>query len=473
MESETNHEELNTELRETANEPETAVKEQDTRPEAAPGAEEKAEKRSGNTARYVLAAAAFCLLAAIIVSVIIISGKKSGSTQEAASAQSAAETVEETAAETAEATVPEDGDPDDVTCKGSYTGEDEELAAAMDTVVATAGSNELTNGELQVYYWTQVYTFLNNYGSYLSYFGLDYTQPLDTQVCPMSEEGLTWQQYFLDIALENWQSLGAMAAEAEKNGTQMEESMAAELETLQDNMQETAEQNGMETVDELIRAELGAGGTFENYEKYLSDYFSGYSYYNEVMDAFEAGEEEIENYFAENEESYAEDGLTRDTVYVNVRHILITPEDVEDSSDEDAVAAAKAAAEEKAQAVLDEWLKGSRTEERFAELANTYSDDPGSNTNGGLYEDVYSGEMVQAFNDWCFDPERAVGDYGIVETDYGYHVMYFSGSRTIWQEEVLEDLRSEAAQELIDSVLEKYPLAVDYASILLGEAKFE
>ena len=33
-------------------------------------------------------------------------------------------------------------------------------------------------------------------------------------------------------------------------------------------------------------------------------------------------------------------------------------------------------------------------EDSFAELANQYSDDAGSNTNGGLYEDVYKNQMV-------------------------------------------------------------------------------
>jgi len=66
--------------------------------------------------------------------------------------------------------------------------------------------------------------------------------------------------------------------------------------------------------------------------------------------------------------------------------------------------------------------------------------------------------MVTAFNDWCFDEARQVGDTGIVETEYGYHVMYFSGMSdttyhyylienammneeyTAWQEGVTSDI---------------------------------
>ena len=60
-------------------------------------------------------------------------------------------------------------------------------------------------------------------------------------------------------------------------------------------------------------------------------------------------------------------------------------------------------------------------------LANTYSDDSGSNTNGGLYEAVKKGQMVTNFNDWIFDASRKPGDTGIVESDYGYHIIYFVG----------------------------------------------
>ena len=39
--------------------------------------------------------------------------------------------------------------------------------------------------------------------------------------------------------------------------------------------------------------------------------------------------------------------------------------------------------------------------------------------------------MVPAFNDWCFDEARQPGDYGIVETEYGYHLMYFVGHSAV------------------------------------------
>ncbi len=112
------------------------------------------------------------------------------------------------------------------------------------------------------------------------------------------------------------------------------------------------------------------------------------------------------------------------TNLVSVRHILFqydTDDDGEYITDDDSKAALYAEAEE----ALNSFLEGEQTEESFAELAEELSDDTGSNTNGGLYTDIYPGQMVDAFDEWCFDSSRQSGDTGIVETSYGYHVMYF------------------------------------------------
>lgn len=117
---------------------------------------------------------------------------------------------------------------------------------------------------------------------------------------------------------------------------------------------------------------------------------------------------------------------TNDYDTVDVRHILVKVETSgEDgtSTDED-WDACKEAIEE----IENLWIDSEQTEDAFAALAEEHSDDTGSSTNGGLYEDVYKGQMVSEFEDWCFDESRQIGDTGIVKTDYGYHLMYFSGT---------------------------------------------
>lgn len=130
---------------------------------------------------------------------------------------------------------------------------------------------------------------------------------------------------------------------------------------------------------------------------------------------------------------------------VNVRHILVSFQGGTTENGQTTYSdAEKAAAKSSAEAILADWLAGEHTEESFAALADEKTDDSGSKGNGGLYEDVYPGQMVTAFNDWCFDDSRQVGDTGIVESDYGYHVMYFVGQADeTYRDYMIErDLRS-------------------------------
>ena len=116
---------------------------------------------------------------------------------------------------------------------------------------------------------------------------------------------------------------------------------------------------------------------------------------------------------------------------VNVRHILAAFEG--GTTDETGITVysdeEKAAALAKAEEVLALYNNGEKTEAAFIDLVASNSDDTGSVENGGLIEDIAanSGQYVQPFTDWAVDSARKVGDTGIVETEYGYHVMYFVG----------------------------------------------
>ena len=60
----------------------------------------------------------------------------------------------------------------------------------------------------------------------------------------------------------------------------------------------------------------------------------------------------------------------------------------------------------------------------FAALATANSDDPGSKGNGGEYDNITPGQMVPTFNDFVFN--NAIGSIGVVETDFGFHVIKVS-----------------------------------------------
>lgn len=156
-----------------------------------------------------------------------------------------------------------------------------------------------------------------------------------------------------------------------------------------------------------------------------------------------------------------------ETDLINVRHILVgfSGDQNEDGTYTDE---AKEAARTSAEEILAEWKSGDATEDSFAELANTKSTDTGSNTNGGLYENVYPGQMVAAFNDWCFDADRKAGDTGIVETSYGYHVMYFVGAtgETYRDYQIVNDLRTADMNTWLEGLLEGYTVTMGDTSYM-------
>ena len=120
---------------------------------------------------------------------------------------------------------------------------------------------------------------------------------------------------------------------------------------------------------------------------------------------------------------------TGDYNMANFRHILINAPDNDGDStySEEELAEAEARAEE----IYAEWQAGAADEDSFAQMANLYSEDGGSNTNGGLYENVFKGQMVENVNDWLFEDGRKAGDTGIVTNEGSYtgaHVLYFVGS---------------------------------------------
>ncbi len=147
----------------------------------------------------------------------------------------------------------------------------------------------------------------------------------------------------------------------------------------------------------------------------------------------------------------------------NVRHILVQFEGgtTNSSTGETTYSdAEKNAAKDAAQKLLDQWKAGDKTEDSFAELAEKETDDSGSKSTGGLYEDVYPGQMVAPFEEWLYDADRKVGDTGLVESDYGYHVMFYVGeSETNYRDYMITNtMRNEDLEEWHDKLVEAMKL---------------
>ncbi len=170
-------------------------------------------------------------------------------------------------------------------------------------------------------------------------------------------------------------------------------------------------------------------------------------------------------YFIESEDGTALDAYILlekpallDYDSVNVRHILLSAETYGTIED------AKAKGEE----LLAQWKAGEATAASFGALATEFSEDGAVD---GLYENVLKGDMVTAFNDWIYEDGRAAGDTGIIETEYGIHVMYMDGfGMPAWKIEAESALASAEFAAARTEMAKKFPITVDHVAAAMLNA---
>ena len=202
---------------------------------------------------------------------------------------------------------------------------------------------------------------------------------------------------------------------------------------------------------EALAEEYGATYTSNDEMAYSSTYVYGDWFFDEARTAGDTAvleDTSYSRYFV----AVFHDRQQDDALDYNVRHILVTEDNLELGEDEETTDEMILA---KAQEILDSW---DGTEEGFAALAEEYSQDAGSKDNGGLYENVTKGYMDSNFEDWCYESGRKAGDTGIVESSYGQHIMYFVGYGTTpyWysacESALISNAYSEWQTEMTESV---------------------
>jgi len=359
----------------------------------------------------------------------------------------------------------------DVYNKDNYTVSDAELAKAADKVVATVGGVELTNRQLQIAYWMGVYNFLDQNSSYLAYYGLNLSESLDSQY--VNEGGPSYQQYFLQNALDTWHSYQALVLRAQAKGHKMSEEMRVQLEGMPASMETQAKTYGFADATDMIRTDMGPITDLDSYMAYMNVYFTAMDYFQNLYDSVIPTDAEIEAYYnAHAEELKASYGVDKESgKLVDVRHILVMPQGgTKDETGKTVYSEEEwEACRQAAQAILDEWNAGAATEDSFAALAMAKSEDPGSQSSGGLYTNVYLGQMVPPFEEWCFDETREYGDTGLVLTDYGYHVMFYVAGEEGWYRIAKEEAITQACTQEMESAVNEYPMEVQYRNIRLGD----
>lgn len=372
----------------------------------------------------------------------------------AESASNEEETVTQPVTETTAPapTAPPDGDPTNVTAKGSYTGTVDAAA-----VVASVGEEVLTGDMLQLYYGLTVCDWRENGGTPAP----DWTVGLDVQECPMDGDAITWQQFFLQRALDTWhlhtalrlQSAGAVMA----LDPDFEPNMYNHDVYFDDSMPVVARIYGkdpsykinalnqafIEALPDLLTRLGGADA--------LAGALGGSAVTGATLETLAVRMNEAYAYFIwARRQAFPEDEQIPSGDTVTFRHVLLIPED----GDWDAC-------EARAKELLEAYRTQQKVDEpRFAVVANTHSMDEGTRLCGGLYEYISKGQMAAPLDEWLFDEARIPGETAVLRSDLGVHILYFRGK------EAAPD-RSELGRALIRGALEQYPITVSYEKIAL------
>ena len=215
---------------------------------------------------------------------------------------------------------------------------------------------------------------------------------------------------------------------AQKNNLELGEETLSNIERTFTETEQTAAQYGM-TLDEYLQAWYGPDATVDGMRSVMQRYELVTLSMQHYVDVYP---------FAEGE-----------TLLPVVYHVLfptISLETGEKLSDEDC-ATAKKRAEDLKKSVTG--LEDLQTKADAAVAA-------GEAGEARQYR-VNLGQMVKPFEDWCFASHN-VGDIDIVETDYGYHVMYFVG-----KEEADEDQKKQIAYKQFQAEMDEAVASAEYA----------
>lgn len=221
-------------------------------------------------------------------------------------------------------------------------------------------------------------------------------------------------------------------------------------------------------------------------EKLLSDFVTEGELYNKTKAEADATKAYYEWAYSKDRaandmyilENKASNGDLSYTVYIiekpvyiddyaskDVMHILFS---VDTSLTGSALEKAFAKAKEEADKILEEYNKGDKTSEAFGALAKEHTDDSNGDE-GGLYENVTKGQMVEEFENWIYDETRKTGDVELVKTKYGWHMMYFVGDgMTAWKVTAENGLKSDDYSEHLDELEEKFELEYDYEAMFVS-----
>lgn len=283
--------------------------------------------------------------------------------------------------------------------------------ATHETYVVINGE-EVNKVEFDYVYNTTKNNYITQYGSYLSYFGLDTSKDLSTQ---MYSDTLTWQDYFEQNAVESLKQNKALMAEAKAAGFTYD--TTDEYNTFKETIKTSAAAAGVSD-KEYVRSIYGSYATMGRIEEYVKNDMVMNAYYQKLQEDNAPSDDEIQSYYEENKATYDSVDYRLTTIEAD---LPTEPTELADPVEE---TAADTTSTTDGTAATDT-TQDTAYQPSDAEIAKAMDDakvlaDDAEQTvakDGEAHENEKKSSVNYMISDWLFDDARKAGDTTVITND--------------------------------------------------------
>ena len=264
--------------------------------------------------------------------------------------------------------------------------------------------------------------YITQYGSYLTYFGLDTSKDLSTQ---MYSDTLTWQDYFEQNAVESLKQNRALMAEAKAAGFTYD--TTDEYNTFKETIKTSAAAAGVSD-KEYVRSIYGSYATMGRIEEYVKNDMVMNAYYQKLQEDNAPSDDEIQSYYEENKATYDSVDYRLTTIEAD---LPTEPTELADPVEE---TAADTTGTTDGTAATDS-TQDTAYQPSDAEIAKAMEDakvlaDDAEQTvakDGEAHENEKKSSVNYLISDWLFDDARKAGDTTVITNDnsHCYYVVAF------------------------------------------------
>ena len=254
--------------------------------------------------------------------------------------------------------------------------------------------------------------YITQYGSYLTYFGLDTSKDLSTQ---MYSDTLTWQDYFEQNAVESLKQNKALMAEAKAAGFTYD--TTDEYNTFKETIKTSAAAAGI-SEKEYVRSIYGSYATMGRIEEYVKNDMVMNAYYQKLQEDKAPSDDEIQSYYEENKATYDSVDYCLTTIEAD---LPTEPTELADPVEE---TAADTTGTTDGTAATDS-TQDTAYQPSDAEIAKAMEDakvlaDDAEQTvakDGEAHENEKKSSVNYLISDWLFDDARKAGDTTVITND--------------------------------------------------------